>query len=127
MQHSYVTGTGPLNGGMVSANPVSLSAFNTEDIPRLNTQRERVRNLMLAASIRGRWLSLDEIAHELEEKWQTDFPEASVSARLRDLRKKQYGSYCIERRPRKPWAGLYEYHLRAPVTQVAVQLALVMR
>lgn len=36
--------------------------------------------------------------------------EASISARLRDLRKPKFGSYTVERRRRgKPSDGLFEY------------------
>jgi hypothetical protein len=42
----------------------------------------------------------------------TGAPEASVSARLRDLRKSKYGSYTVERR--HVGNGLWEYRLLAP-------------
>jgi hypothetical protein len=42
----------------------------------------------------------------------TGAPEASVSARLRDLRKERFGSHLIERRAREERArGWFEYRL----------------
>ena len=54
---------------------------------RLSKQREAVLDLMRD----GRWRTLAEISAS------TSAPEASVSARLRDLRKQRYGSYQVDR------------------------------
>lgn len=54
---------------------------------RLSKQREAVLDLMRD----GRWRTLAEISAA------TSAPEASVSARLRDLRKQRYGSYQVDR------------------------------
>jgi hypothetical protein len=59
------------------------------------TQLEAIRELMLAASKRGEWLTLAEIAEP------TEFGEASISAQLRHLRKPQHGAYCVEKRRRR--------------------------
>jgi hypothetical protein len=64
-----------------------------------NEQLAKVRDLMLD----GQWRSLIEIAAA------TDAPQASISARLRDLRKVKFGSYTVERRLLTP--GLYEYRV----------------
>lgn len=69
------------------------------DGQRLDKQHVRVRNLMLDS----KWRSLSQIARE------TGDPEASVSARIRDLRKPRFGSYLIERRYVS--RGLWEYKL----------------
>lgn len=53
----------------------------------------------------GNWHSLQEIAEAIKE------PVPSVSTRLRDLRKKRFGSHTIERRHVKN--GLHEYRLAA--------------
>ena len=53
----------------------------------------------------------------LDHEWHTLYglslttlaPEASVSARLRDLRKQKYGAHTIERR--HIGSGLWEYRL----------------
>ncbi len=72
-----------------------------QDGPRLNTQRQAVFTVMLD----HQWHTLAELA-EL-----TNASEASVSARLRDLRKAQFGSHTIERRRVPGGNGLHEYRL----------------
>jgi hypothetical protein len=52
----------------------------------------------------GIWRSLGELA------MQADGTEASVSARLRDLRKPRFGSHTIDRR-RVGTSGLFQYRL----------------
>lgn len=70
-----------------------------QDGPRLHRQLNVVKAWMLE---RG-WHTLREIADGTGE------PEASVSARLRDLRKEKFGSYTVERRRRS--VGLHEYRV----------------
>ena len=69
------------------------------DDPRLTTQFGRIKSLMLD----GRWRSLPVI------EAVTGDPPASISAQLRHLRKKRFGSYIVERR--YVGDGLYEYRL----------------
>ena len=69
------------------------------DGSRLEKQLVRVRSLMLD----GRWRTLAEIARA------TGDPEASASARLRDLRKAPHGGWTVERRRRT--TGLFEYRI----------------
>lgn len=76
------------------------------DFERLNAQQTRVFALMKD----GLWRSLREISTA------TGDPEASVSARLRDLRREEFGGLCVERRRRVsndvgPEAGLFEYRI----------------
>ena len=70
------------------------------DESRLTGQLKRVRDLMED----GNWRSLAEISAI------TGDPEASISARLRDLRRPAFGMYTVERRRRSP--GLHEYQVR---------------
>jgi hypothetical protein len=58
----------------------------------LPTQRELVRDLMLASSKYGLWLTLRQLAR------LTGYGEASISAQLRHLRKPQYGGFVLEKR-----------------------------
>ena len=58
------------------------------DGKRLNAQASAVYRVMSD----GAWRSLSQIAAA------TDAPEASVSARLRDLRKPCFGGHTVERR-----------------------------
>lgn len=69
------------------------------DKTRLNAQTERVFQVMRD----GAWRTLDEIAGI------TGDPPASVSARLRDLRKEKFGGFAVGRRRRTK--GLFEYRL----------------
>jgi len=52
----------------------------------------------------GVFRSLAGIAHA------TGFPEASISARLRDFRRPKFGGYTVERR-RGGFGGSHEYRL----------------
>ena len=71
----------------------------TRDRKRLNKQAQDVFNLMKD----GEWRDLSHIA------LVTDHPEASVSARIRDLRKPKFGGYTVERR--RLDGGLFVYRL----------------
>lgn len=74
------------------------------DQPRLARQLERVRDHMLTVD----WLTLQEIASATG-----GYPEASISARLRDLRKVRFGSYEVVRRRRgNVKRGHFEYRVR---------------
>ena len=74
-----------------------------QDTRRLGAQHQRVFGVMR----RGAWFSLAEISAA------TGAPEASVSARLRDLRKRRFGSYLVDRRRREgeEERGTWEYQL----------------
>lgn len=72
------------------------------DKVRLGAQFTRVRDVMRD----GAWRTLRELSEA------TNSPEASVSARLRDLRKPRFGGLTVERRRRgAPKDGLHEYRL----------------
>lgn len=74
----------------------------THDRDRLRKQLERVFLLMRD----GEWRTLLEISAE------TGDPLQSVSARLRDFRKKKFGKHTVLRRRRGPDKnGLFEYRL----------------
>lgn len=75
------------------------------DRERLTTQLMKVYSLMRD----GNWRTLGEISEIIEE------PEASISARIRDLRKKKFGSFIVPRRRRgDPKKGLWEYSVLPP-------------
>ncbi len=72
------------------------------DHVRLHSQHLRVWTLMRDSQ----WRTLNEISVA------TGDPVASVSARLRDFRKPQFGGFVVERRSRGPRSrGLFEYRL----------------
>lgn len=72
-----------------------------QDQARLNTQLRAVRDLMRD----GTWRSLHAIAAA------TGYPEASVSARLRDLRKPKFGAHLVQRRRLHEGGGTYQYRV----------------
>lgn len=72
------------------------------DRRRLQGQIQRVYECMRD----GVWRTLGEIQDA------TGDPQASISAQLRHLRKKRFGSHTVEKRRRgDPSAGLYEYRV----------------
>jgi hypothetical protein len=71
------------------------------DNQRLSTQLDAV----FAVMADGRWRTLREIAVA------TNKPEASVSARLRDLRKTRFGAWNVERE--RVSGGLFRYRVAA--------------
>jgi hypothetical protein len=74
--------------------------FDSElDMERLNRQMRTVATVLLD----GEWWTLAALAGV------TGFPEASISARLRDFRKEQFGKHVVERRRRSQ--GQWEYRL----------------
>jgi hypothetical protein len=73
------------------------------DGKRIARQHEVIRDFMLSNS---NWWTLSEL-HKLLQ-----FPEASISAQLRHLRKERFGSYIIEKRRRT--VGTWEYKLFPP-------------
>lgn len=70
------------------------------DHKRLNRQLESVKRLMSD----GQWRTLEQIADAVGA------PPASVSARLRDLRKPKFAGLQVERRYVK--RGLFEYRVK---------------
>jgi hypothetical protein len=78
-------------------------AFDEEkDENRLARQNVKIRQLM----IDGNWRSLNEISNIL------NFPEASVSAQLRHLRKPRFGAFLVRKRRRT--VGTWEYQVTLP-------------
>src|SRR5260370_38963352 len=71
------------------------------------TQREVLRDVMLAAGKYGAWMTLHELAR------LTRYGETSISAQLRHLRKAQCGGYVVGKRVRKPEGGGGEEHFVA--------------
>jgi hypothetical protein len=72
------------------------------DVPRLLTQMERVK----AALSTHQWYTLAEI------EAYTGYPQASISAQMRHLRKPKFGAYTIEKRRRTSGhGGTWEYRL----------------
>lgn len=82
---------------------------------RLGRQLRAVHDAMLVASTRGVWLTLDELAESVTYYGVSNASTASLSARLRDLRKPRFGGLQVLRRRRGgPHLGLYEYLVLPP-------------
>lgn len=77
------------------------------DLSRLNAQAARVYNVMKS----GEWLTLYDIRKTICVNTGFKDPEASISARLRDLRKPSMGGFTVERR--FVGKGLWKYRLGA--------------
>jgi hypothetical protein len=87
--------------------------YNEADKPRLKKQLEVIRDVMLSANECGAWLTLAEIGA------MTRYPEPSISAQLRNLRKKENGGYLVEKRlAGAKGSGLWKY--RVSVQKIAM-------
>src|SRR3974390_1818862 len=88
---------------------ISAKAGRSLHANRGRSQRDLIRDVMLAASDCGTWLTLREL------RALTSYGEASISAQLRHLRKAEYGGYELLKRHREDaWRGvrgasLWEY------------------
>jgi hypothetical protein len=71
------------------------------DARRLRSQREVIRDVMLAAADCDTWLTLGEL------RALTRYGEASISAQLRHLRKLENGGYEVTKRHREGSAAVH--------------------
>ena len=79
------------------------------DEKRLGKQLTRVKEVLLKASEIHYWMTLREISV------LTKYGEASISARIRDLRKDHFGGFTVNRRRRgDPTKGIWEYQIANP-------------
>jgi hypothetical protein len=74
------------------------------DQQRILTQMERILRHMSTEQ----WYTLAEI------ELCTGYPQSSISAQLRHLRKAKFGGYTIEKRRRIEGMGTWEYRLTDP-------------
>lgn len=74
----------------------------TVDRSRLQKQHEVIRDLMIGNG----WMTLGEIENI------TGYPQASISAQLRHLRKGRFGGYRVDKQRRSP--GTWEYRVLEP-------------
>lgn len=74
----------------------------SKDGHRILKQHEIIRDFMLD----GKWRTLREISVNL------GYPEASVSAQLRHLRKPRFGCYTVKKR--RKTVGTWEYQVLTP-------------
>lgn len=88
------------------------STLEAEDRPRLARQLDVVRERLLLIGHAGNWLSLA----EMERLFGWKYPQASISARLRQLRSQ---GYLVERRRRSK--GTHEYRVLPATTGAGEQ------
>jgi hypothetical protein len=82
--------------------------INSNGVPRGRSQREVLRDVLLGAAECGTWLTLHDLSH------LTHYPEASISAQIRHLRKPKYGAFKIAKQFRgrsDEGGGVFEYRL----------------
>ena len=88
------------------------STMDANDKPRIRTQEQRVRLALTLPKYYGRWWTLGELSQILQSMYSDKhFPEASLSARLRDCRRDDWKVEC---RVRKGCKGLREYQVLLP-------------
>ncbi len=78
------------------------------------TQLEVLRGVLLLAAQYDAWMTLGELAKK------TRFPEASISAQLRHLRKPGHGSFQVEKR-RRGWEEALRASTREKVWEYQVR------
>lgn len=85
------------------------------DGERVAAQMDRIRGFMLLASEANKWQTLREIEQ------LTGYPQASISAQLRHLRKPAFGRYIVRKRRRGDRNGTWEYIVFAPAVQTSFE------
>ena len=78
------------------------------------TQLEVLRQVLLLAAQYDSWMTLEELARK------TKFPEASISAQMRHLRKEEHGAFGVEKR-RREWAEALRAGTREKVWEYQVR------
>lgn len=94
----------------VPSRGAASSAFSGATVdPELDDDRLSEQLKAVIAIMRdGTWRTLAELARLVNA------PEASVSARLRDLRKERFGAWTVDRRRVPEGNGLHEYRVSKP-------------
>ena len=82
---------------------------------RAPTQLEVVKGVMLLAAQFDSWMTLEELARK------TKFPETSISAQLRHLRKEAHGAYRVEKR-RREWQEALKTNTKEKVWEYQVRV-----
>jgi len=85
-----------------------LTEFDGSDYVSLLDKKRLVTQLMEIFNLikNGKWYTLFEIEQI------TKYPQSSISAQLRNLRKRKFGSFIIEKKRRGEKSnGLFEYRL----------------
>ena len=84
------------------------AALSPADRPRLLTQHDQVRAVMLD----GRWRSYEEIQATVAERFGRVWPLTSIARQVRYLRAPEHGGHCVEReRAAGRDAGLWRFRV----------------
>ena len=86
----------------MSDNTYGPAYEESRDGKRIEKQHEVIKRYMLS---HGSWKTLSEIEQRL------GYPQASISAQLRHLRKARFGGYRVEKR-RRDDGGTWEYRVK---------------
>ncbi len=93
-------------GGLFGQRPQPPARDGATFVPKHDGLRLAAQHTkVLDAMSDGEWHTLGEL------ELSTGYPQASISARLRDFRKKRFGSMDIQRRRVGDVGGLFEYRL----------------
>ena len=92
---------GKINADDDGDTPFGGSTVGAVDTPRLTAQLERVRAVMAG----GDWWTPEQLEAATGDRW------ASISARIRDLRKSWAGGHTVERERVKDGGGTFRYRL----------------
>jgi hypothetical protein len=108
-------GRNPLQSTLIDSATMSIfgGQANRQDAERLSTQQERVEAIMAD----GYWHTLPQLQKELRQRWGTLHGEASISARLRDMRKR---GWTVLRELTHVGSHLFQYRaVKVAKTEVA--------
>jgi hypothetical protein len=96
---------------MAASRTNGKSGLIREHVP---TQLEVLRGVLLLAAQYDSWMTLAELSRK------TNFPEASISAQLRHMRKAEHGGYRVEKR-RRQWEEALKTNTAEKVWEYRVQ------
>ena len=93
----------------METNTFGTSYVEEIDGERLQRQMDVIREYMLEAY--PKWRTLQKIENDL------DYPQASISAQLRHLKKVRFGGFVLEKQRREADKGTWEYRLHKPFNE----------
>lgn len=94
----------------MAATPRGETFEPEKDAKRLTGQLLAVHGVLTDYPFK--WYTLHDLRNAAAERTGSAASEASISARLRDLRKPEFGGHCIERRPHPDEPrGTFQYRL----------------
>ena len=91
-----------------------------QDKARLEKQMDAIRDFMLGTGI---YWTMQELESQLTTKYGIPFPQNSIQAQIRNLKKPENGSYTPDKR-RRNGTNLWEYCLLPPTSDTKKKKAL---